>query len=285
MKSKAPLSEKEESYSRSSTGSLHSVKRIEHIKLPGVIWDNHADQLVFKFDDLIDYANTLPLSKRSVLKISAKIFDPLGLFGPFVIRLKIIFRKLCMEKVEWDDSLQGDLLNQWKSILTELGTLSNIRIDRCYFTMQATLVDLQLHGFCDASVDAYAAVVYLQVTYSDNSVTRILASKTRVTPLKAQTIPRLELLSAVILTRLVTTIRDCLSSLKIVKLFLWTDSMVALCWLHSSKLCRQYVSSRINEINQLTSKEVWHHCPGSLNPADLPSRGVKGSELPHNSIW
>ena len=35
-----------------------------------------------------------------------------------------------MEKVEWDDSLQGDLLSQWKLILTELGTLSNISVDR-----------------------------------------------------------------------------------------------------------------------------------------------------------
>lgn len=78
---------------------------------------------------------------------------------------------------------------------TELGTLSNFRIDICYFTMQAMPIDLQLHGFYDVSVDAYAAVVYLQVSYSDNSVTsRILASKTRVMPLKSQTIPRLELL-------------------------------------------------------------------------------------------
>ena len=85
MKSRAPLSEEEESYSKSSTGLLHSVTKAEHSKLLGVIWDSHADQLVFKFDDLIDYANTLPLSKRSVLKISAKIFDPLGLLGPFVV--------------------------------------------------------------------------------------------------------------------------------------------------------------------------------------------------------
>ena len=143
--------------------------------------------------------------------------------------------------MEWDDALQGGLLSQWKLILTELETLNNIRIDRCYFTTQATPVDFQLHGFCDASIDAYAAVVYLRVAYSDSSVTT--TSKTRVTPLKVQTIPRLESLSAVILTRLVTTIRDSLFSLKIAKLFLWTDSMVVLCWLHSSKPCRQYVSS------------------------------------------
>ena len=191
-----------------------------------------------------------------------------------------------MEKAEWDDSLQGHLLNQWKLILAELGTLSSISIDRCYFASHATTVTLQLHGFYDASVEAYAAVVYLRVTYSDDSVaTKILASKTRVSPLKAQTIPCLELLSALILSRLVTTIRDSLPLLKTVPLFLWTDLMVVLCWFRSSKPCKQYVSSQINEIHRLTSKEVWRHCPGSLNPADMPSRGVKGSDLLHNRAW
>ena len=284
--SKVLLSEEEESYSKSSVGLLHSVSKTEHSKLLGVIWDSQGDQLMFKFHDLINYANTLPLSKRSVLKISAKIFDPLGLLGPFVIRLKMMFRKLCLEKVEWDDLLRGDLLSQWKSILMELGTLSDIRIDRCYFIMEATPVDIQLHGFCDASIEAYAAVVYLRVTYSDDSVkTTILASKTRVAPLKVQTIPRMELLSAVILARFITTIKDILSSLKISKLFLWTDSVVVLCWLLSSKPCRQYVSSRVNEIHRLINKDVWHHCPGSLNPADMPSRGIKGSELLCNTVW
>ena len=142
MKSTASLLEEEESCSKSCTGLLHSENETEYSKLLGVIWDSHADQLMFKFDDLIDYASTLSLSKQSVLKISAKIFDPLGLLGPFVIRLKMIFRRLCMEKAEWDDSLQGDLLNQWKLILAELGTLSTINIDRCYFASHATTVTL-----------------------------------------------------------------------------------------------------------------------------------------------
>ena len=61
--------------------------------------------------------------------------------------------------------------------------------------------------------------------------------------------------------------------------------MVVLCLLQNSKPCKQYVSSKINEIHQLTRKEVWHHCPGSLNPVDMPSRGVKGSDLLHNRAW
>ena len=100
-RSQQSLSEEEESYSKSCTGLLHSVNEVEHSKLLGIIWDSHTDQLMFKFDELINYANSLPLSKRSVLKITANIFDPLGHLSPFVIRLKIMFMKLCVEKVEW----------------------------------------------------------------------------------------------------------------------------------------------------------------------------------------
>ena len=85
IKSIASLLEEEESYSKSCTALLHSENKREYSKLLGVIWDSHTDQLMFKFDDLIDYASILPLSTRLVLKISAKIFDLLGLLGPFII--------------------------------------------------------------------------------------------------------------------------------------------------------------------------------------------------------
>ena len=61
-------------------------------------------------------------------------------------------------------------------------------------------MDIQLHGFSDASERAYAAVVYIRSTYSDGQVeVRLVASKSRVAPIKRQTIPRLELLGALIL--------------------------------------------------------------------------------------
>ena len=84
-------------------------------------------------------------------------------------------------------------------------------------------------GFCDASVQAYAAVVYLRKVYTDDSVTvRLTASKTRVSPVKSQTIPHLELLAAVILTRLALVVREFLLILGDVKLHFWTDSNVVL---------------------------------------------------------
>ena len=65
----------------------------------------------------------------------------------------------------------------------------------------------QIHGFSDSSEKAYAAMVYVRSMYSNGLVSvRMIASKTRVTPVKTQTIPRLELLGATILSRLMYTI-------------------------------------------------------------------------------
>ena len=46
-------------------------------------------------------------------------------------------------------------------------------------------VKVQLHGFSDVSELAYTAVLYLRSIYDDGSVeVRVIATKTRVTPLK-----------------------------------------------------------------------------------------------------
>ena len=68
---------------------------------------------MFCFFELIAYANDLPATKRSILKISAKIFDPLGLISPFVIRLKILFQPLCFEGRSWDEPLTSKALDQF----------------------------------------------------------------------------------------------------------------------------------------------------------------------------
>ena len=92
--------------------------------------------------------------------------------------------------------------------------MNQIRITRCYFDKDVTPVCLELHGFSDTSEHAYAAVLYLRTISNDGKVvTRLVASTTGVAPTKKQSIPRLELLGALILTRLVNTVlRNCLQN-------------------------------------------------------------------------
>ena len=226
-------------------------------------------------------------NETSVLKLSSKIFDPLGLLAPFIVKMKILFQELCSETSGWDEPLTIDLKAKWKSILTELILLNDVRIRRCYFQSSGEPSSIQLHGFSDASKAAYAAVLYLRSVYENGHVeVGLVASKGRVAPVKKQSIPRLELLGATVLARLVDTVLQCLQGkFKEIKYFNWTDFMAVLCWVTSNKSWKQYVLHRVQEIQKLTSMESWRFCPGQMSPADLPSHGVKASELVKSYSW
>ena len=177
------------------------------------------------------------------------------------------------------------MLRQWRCLTEEFEAISEITIPRCYFLREHhAIVSQQLHGFSDASMRAYAAVVYLRTEYENGHVrVCLISSKTRVAPLKEQTIPRLELLGAVILSRLVSCV--CKSPNLNYPIHCWTDSLTVLCWVRNNKQWKQYVKNRVEEIRNLTGAECWRFCPGSENPADLPSRSCGGRELVHNQLW
>ena len=67
-----------------------------------------------------------------------------------------------------------------------------------------------LQGFCDTSKVAYAAVVYLQSASSSGISVKFVASKTRVAPTKRHTIPQLELLGALLLVKLMSSVMRAL---------------------------------------------------------------------------
>ena len=162
------------------------------VKVLGLNWNIHTDEFYFECDELYDYAVSLPLSKRSVLKVTAKIFDPIGILTPFTIGMKVLFQELSVTKHDWDGELQSEMLKKWKSFLSQLNHLGSIHIPRYFLFVPR---EIQLHAFSDASKLAYAAVVYVRTVYENGQIdVRLVASKSRVSPLKSQSIPRLELL-------------------------------------------------------------------------------------------
>ena len=95
----------------------------------------------------------------------------------------MLFQTLCKSKVSWDDELEGFLLDKWVRLTEDLTLLSQIKVPRCYYVANQSLRLQQLHGFSDASKDAYAAVIYLRSVYCKGEVDiRLVASKTRVAP-------------------------------------------------------------------------------------------------------
>ncbi|XP_050295689.1 uncharacterized protein LOC126735663 [Anthonomus grandis grandis] len=145
-----------------------------------------------------------------------------------------------------------------------------------------------MHGFCDSSEKAYAAVVYFRIiTYDDNVQTYLLCSKSRVAPLKTISIPRLELCSAVLLADLMSSVKKALAdSINISSLFAWTDSTVALSWIKSSPhKWTTFVSNRVSYIQEKLSADCWAHVRSENNPADCATRGLLPSELLHFEKW
>ena len=97
----------------------------------------------------------------------------------------------------WDEELQGNTFKLFMKLLSEMGKLSGIAMPRWYFIPTIKAVDIQLHGFSDASERAFAGVVYLRTVYENGVISvRLVAAKSSVSPMKQQTIPHLELLGA-----------------------------------------------------------------------------------------
>lgn len=158
-------------------------------------------------------------------------------------------------------------------------------IPRSYFDgVDGDIISYSLCGFCDASIGAYAAVVYLVI---QTDTVKFVTSKTRVAPLQRQTIPRLELLSALLLARLISSVTDNLSArMNLTQPRCFTDSKVALFWIVGKvKEWKPFIQNRVNEVRSLTPTECWSHCSGKDNPADVPSRGLTPLELSVNLLW
>ena len=122
-----------------------------------------------------------------------------------------------------------------------------------------------------ASSRAYAAVVYVRVESIVGNSVEFVAAKTRVSPAGGQTIPRLELLSALLLAKLITSVYTALKDdMQLGSMACFTDSKVALYWIRGlEKEWKPFVQKRVNEIRKLVPIKCWYHCPGRENPADI----------------
>ena len=278
---------KDETYAKATLG-CSPTEGVEENKILGVLWNPTADCLIFDVSELAQLATSLRPTKRNVVSLIGKFYDPLGFLAPVTIKFKILFQKLCQNKVEWDSTLPEELMQEWKDLVADFREGGPVSIPRSYFhNVNGTPLSMTLYGFCDASTRAYAAVVYLVLRTEATTTVHFVVSKTRVAPLQAQTIPRLELLSAFLLSKLIVAVSDSLQpTLSQLEISCFTDSQVALYWIRGiSKEWKPFVQNRVNEIRKNVHPNHWRHCPGISNPADLPSRGLPPLELSVNQLW
>ena len=221
------------------------------------------------------------------MSVLSRFYDPIGIVSPITVQLKVFAQQLCKAKMRWDDPLSDILRLKWESLLDSL-RVQPLSIPRSMFSgIDKSSMKCQLHGFCDASSIAYAAVVYMKIQTPLETVVRFVASRTRVAPIQTVTIPRLELLSALLLAKLVTAVSSALITDLILEApICYTDSTVTLFWIRGEdQEWKQFVQNRVTCIRSLVSAELWKHCPGISNPADIPSRGTDLTEASIVSLW
>ena len=110
------------------------------------------------------------VTKRILVSDIAKMFDVLGWFSPSIIKVKILLQQLWESKVDWDDPIPPAIRDVWLRWRSELDVLSMKYLPRCYFSKETQIISTEFHGFCDASEQAYAAVIYLRMTDTDGNV-------------------------------------------------------------------------------------------------------------------
>ena len=77
----------------------------------GVRWNYESDEIVVDLSAIVD--EIVVPTKRIVLRIIARIYDPLGLCSPVVLRGKMIFQEFCRRDLGWDGNAPDDLAIEW----------------------------------------------------------------------------------------------------------------------------------------------------------------------------
>ncbi|XP_072389367.1 uncharacterized protein [Diabrotica undecimpunctata] len=227
------------------------------------------------------------VTKRRILSIAQKVFDPIGYLCPALLVPKLMLQKLWEKSLAWDEPLDEVISEEFKIWLKDLPYLEKIELSRWVHMNGETLQNLSIHIFCDASKLAYACAFFLRVSYSGKVFVSLLASRARLAPIKKSTskmtIPRLELLAATIGARLYVQVAENLPGN--IESFFWSDSSTVISWIQRQEEWEVFVWNRVKEIRSLTSMESWRHLPGAVNPADLQSRGCTSRHLFQSRWW
>lgn len=235
----------------------------------GMLWDCETDQLQFAVENVLHCKDETKLTRRKMLSGTMSLFDPLGLVANVVVKAKLIMKQ-CLS-LQWDEAVPHELVIRWREWCCLLESLKDVPIPR--FLGLAPDVDWELHTFVDASEEAYAAVSYVRGRRPDGKLLcKLVMGKTRVAPVRATTMPRMELLAAVLGARLADTVKNAFVTPLKRRVF-WTDSMDCLCWIRSShRRYHPFVAARVNEILELSEENSWRWVPTDDNVADDATR-------------
>ena len=263
-------------------GDVSLAEELPVHKTLGVFWDASTDRLKVRVN-----IKEKPCTRRGLLSMISQTYNPLGILQPFLLPARRLLQQACVSKLGWDaqiDSVSG-LERDWDCWFASLCELEQVELARCVLP-HGQVARIELHTFADASTVGYGACTYLRVVYRNGSVhCSLILGKSRVVPLKRVSMPRLELVAAVLAAKLCKLIRKELD-VNVDEVFYWTDATVVLRYISNSfSRFEAFVGNRIELLHTLTAVSQWRYVPTNDNPADLASRGISPKLCVSAELW
>ena len=268
----------------SVTSSTYAKQKVgtdpQETKILGVPWNKTEDKLSIGFMKPLRVASEGPLTKRKMLSAINGVFDLLGIAAPVVITGKILYSETCLRKLKWDEEIPDDIQKPWKKWLKGLEECPQLSIPRS--VVNRGVKRIILHGFSDASKKAISVAIYGLAFHTAAPVHQnLLVAKSRIAP-KDLSIPRLELIGAHTLSRLMNHVKGVLQGHPIDEYHCWVDSTTVLHWIKGQGTWSQFVRNRTKAIQEKGYLQ-WHHVPTSDNPSDQGSRGIEPIKM--GELW
>ena len=238
-------------------------------------WDARANDFIFDFENISCTAEKLDITKRNIFHVAAMFFDPLGLISPITLQPRIIFKELCRKKLEWDKVINDrNNTNKWTKFLHDLGQFCLINAPRHVLCCEVR--DVELYGFSGSSGKTFGGCVFVRISCEHGGSVRLWTSKCRLVPVKELSIPWLQLMACLLLSRLMVSVKFAVEKeVSVKENFFWTDSQIALWW----------IRPRRKGIQENVYVENWGFVPKSLNPADICTRECSIGKLESCLLW
>ena len=213
----------------------------------GVYWNVQEDALCFKVN-----LKEKPRNQRDMLSMLSSFYDPLGLVSPSILRGRLILQELCQEGLHWDKQVSEEYVKKWEAWKRELYDLEKLSLGSCIKPSNfRKIVNISLHNFSDASEIGYGQCSYLRVVdENENIQCSLIMGKAKVAPKKFVSIPKLELVAAVLSVKTSNMIKKELQLQQLDEYF-WTDSRVVLGYIaNDTKAFKTFVVKRVHMIQE-----------------------------------
>ena len=240
----------------------------DQVAVLGVVWSRAGDRLGVRPPLGLP---SPPLTKRKILAWIATLWDPLGIVAPGTVQAKVRMQAMWDCGLSWDEPLAEDDETGWRKALGRYAECAAATVPRFMGPVGEGATSLNV--FCDAGRDAFGTAAWWA---TGDGRAFFVEAKTQVAPLKAQTVPRLELMALLLGAR--TAVRQAALVPRIpTSVVVWTDSKTARQWVAmASRRLKAFVAARVAEIHELRRERGFdvRRITTEENPADWLTKPI-----------